>query len=286
MSRHLQLWLRSGAVFCLAAGLSGCGDNAVTRFVGTVGACLGGDAHRFSLYGSPTINVLRVDNQLPQVTARIPMEVGRPCEALQGGSSTVQGIRVLREGTPVQIDGNFSAGIYTLRFAELVQPRRHRYEIQATSGTTAAASPLNRISLDIDAASPIQGFPRLSVNTPNLPQATLRWTPTTGHGGYRLQFTYDDPANEGSRQTVLMHLAPELTSYQFGMPVQGDPVIEQGRQLALPAAIADARGHGLKPGLRLSVTIGAFRFIPGTTGDRLASGTDWEHRSLPITLNP
>lgn len=286
MSRHLQLWRRSAATFCLVAGLSGCGDNAFTRYVGTVGACLGGDAHRFALYGAPAINVLQIENQLPQVTARIPMEVGRPCEALQGGSSTVQGIRVMRDGSPIAIDGDFGSGIYTLRFTDRVQPRRYRYEIQATSGTMAGADTLSRIPLEIDAASPIQGFPRLSVNTPNLPQATLRWTPTSGHGGYRLQFTYDDPASEGNKRTVLMHIAPELTSYQLGSPIQGDPVIEQGRQLALPAAIADARGLGLKPGLRLSVTIGAFRFVPGTTGDRLATGTDWEHRSLPISMNP
>jgi hypothetical protein len=268
----------------LTVQLSGCTDNPVGRWLGAVGGCVGGNVYQFSLSGSPTVTWLHVEGQMPVISANVPLNVGRPCEALQGGSSNLQAVRVLRNGTPIKADGGFELGIYQLRFAEQVMPGSYRYEVQGLTDNSPSAGVLGRTTFDMP-GSTIQGFPRVGVSNASLPQARLTWNAVSGHTGYRLRFTYADAAT-GGQQVAIMNLAPNVTSYQLGATVQGDPVIEEGRTIGLPSAIADARNTGLKPGMRLSVSVSAFRFQPGTGANRLTSGFDWEHRSLPINLTP
>jgi hypothetical protein len=280
----LQIKHPASALVLASALLTGCGDNPVGRWMGAVGGCMGGNAYQFSLSGSPTVTWLHIEGQLPVITANVPLNIGRPCEALQGGSSNLAAVRVLRNGSPLQATGAYELGAYQLRFAEQIMPGNFRYEIQGLTDNSPTAGVLGRTTFDMP-ASTIQGFPRIAVSNASLPQARLTWNAVTGHTGYRLRFTYADPA-AGGQQLVIMNVAPNVTSYQLGSSVQGDPTIEEGRTIGLPAAIADARNTGLKPGLKLSVSVSAFRFEPGTGANRLTSGFDWEHRSLPINLAP
>jgi hypothetical protein len=264
--------------------LTGCTDNPVGRWLGAVGGCIGGNAYQFALSGSPTVTWLHVEGQMPIISASVPLNIGRPCEALQGGSSNLLAVRVLRNGTPLQATGGYELGAYQLRFAEQIMPGNFHYEIQGLTDNSPSAGVLGRTTFDMP-ASTIQGFPRIGVSNASLPQARLTWNAVSGHTGYRLRFSYADAA-AGGQQVAIMNLAPDVTSYQLGSSVQGDPTIEEGRTIGLPAAIADSRNTGLKPGLKLAVTISAFRFQPGTGANRLTSGFDWEHRSLPIALTP
>jgi hypothetical protein len=264
--------------------LSGCTDNPVGRWLGAVGGCIGGNTYQFSLAGSPSVTWLQIEGQMPMITANVPLNIGRPCEALQGGSSNLAAVRVLRNGTPIQANGGYELGAYQLRFAEQVMPGNYRYEIQGLTDNSPSAGVLGRTTFDMP-ASTIQGFPRLGVSNANLPQARLTWNAVSGHSGYRLRFSYADPTS-GGQQVAIMNVAPDVTSYQLGSSVLGDPTIEEGRTIGLPSVIADARNTGLRPGLKLSVTVSAFRFQPGSGTNRLTSGLDWEHRSLPITLSP
>lgn len=277
---HHPAWVLAA----LTLVLPGCTDNPVGRWLGAVGGCLGGNAYQFAVAGSPSVTWLQVEGQLPIISASVPLTIGRPCEALQGGSSNLVAVRVLRNGTPIDATGSYELGTYQLRFAEQILPQAFHYEIQGLTDKTPNAGVLGRTAFDLP-ASTIQGFPHLGVSNASLPQARLTWNAVAGHTGYRLRFTYADPAS-GTQQVAVMNLAPTITSYQLGASVQGDPTIEEGRTIGLPAAIADSRNTGLKPGLKLSVTISAFRFEPGQGANRLTSGFDWENRSLPITLSP
>ncbi|MBC7542906.1 MAG: hypothetical protein H7338_09270 [Candidatus Sericytochromatia bacterium] len=276
--------LKTAILLLTAVGLTGCTDNPLGRWIGAVGGCAGGNAYQFKLAHTPMVTLLHIEGQTPVISASVPLTIGRPCESLQGGSSDLQGVRVLRNGTAIPASGSYELGTYLLRFNDAVLPGSYRYDVQGMTDNTPAAAVLGRTTFDV-AASPIQGFARLGASSPNLPQGRLNWNAVNGHNGYRLRFAYSDPAS-GTQQVAVMNLSPTVTSYQLGTPVAGDPVIEEGRTIGLPAAIADSRNTGLKPGLRLSVTIGAFRFQPGDGANRLTSGFDWEHRSLPITLSP
>ncbi len=280
----MQTKYPASALLLASALLAGCGDNPVGRWMGAVGGCMGGNAYQFALSGSPTVTWLHIEGQLPVITATVPLNIGRPCEALQGGSSNLAAVRVLRNGSPLQATGAYELGAYQLRFAEQIMPSNFRYEVQGLTDNSPTASVLGRTTFDMP-ASTIQGFARIAVSNASLPQARLTWNAVSGHTGYRLRFTYADPA-AGGQQLAIMNVAPNVTSYQLGSSVQGDPTIEEGRTIGLPAAIADARNTGLKPGLKLSVSVSAFRFEPGTGANRLNSGFDWEHRSLPISLTP